>query len=104
VTSSVWRKQRIAANEHSFREINDRLAAELRQVRHLPEYVDFVCECGSRSCDARMTLTLEEYERVRADSETFAVLPGHVFPDVEVVLHGNERFQVLRKTEDPESG
>jgi hypothetical protein len=100
VSSSEWRHQRIAANESSFRAINERLAASLRQVRHLPEQLEFICECGNGACDARVSLTIAEYEAVRADALTFVVLPGHVFPEAERVVSGTDRFQVVRKTSD----
>ena len=46
-----------------------------------------------------MSLTLVEYEEVRSEPTHFAVLPGHVVPDVEVVVARNERFAVVRKNE-----
>ena len=98
MSSSEWRQRRIADNERSFRAINERLVDGLRQVRHLPEQVEFICECGSRACTARVSLTIAEYEAVRGDARTFAVLPGHVFEEAERVISANERFEVVRKT------
>src|SRR5881275_1191141 len=88
---SEWRKKRIAANETSFRDINDELERGLRRVPGLPPLLEFVCECGSRSCEAVVRLTLDEYEAVRTDSRRFAVVPGHVFLHTERVVAGNER-------------
>jgi hypothetical protein len=45
----------------------------------------------------QLTLTLDEYEHIREDSEAFAVAPGHVYPEAEVVVSQNERFTVVRK-------
>ena len=59
----------------------------------------FVCECGDPECTSTVSLTLVEYEEVRSDPTHFAVLPGHVVPDVEVVVARNERFAVVRKNE-----
>ena len=92
-----WRQRRIAQNETSFRDINERLEDELRQVRDTPEVLQFVCECGSRDCEEMVSLTLDEYEAVRRDSRHFAVVPGHVFTDTERVVSHNERFEVLEK-------
>lgn len=92
-----WRLARIAKNETSFREINERLVEGLRQVRDTPELVECVCECGSRACDELISLSFEEYEAVRSDSRRFAVSPGHVFPEAERVVAGNERFEVVEK-------
>lgn len=94
------RQARIARNETSFRDINERLEQGMRQVRHPPDQLEFVCECGDQDCTARVTLTLEEYEAVRRDSRHFAVAPGHVFLDAERVLSRTERFDVVQKIGD----
>ena len=95
--SSEWRRKRIAKNETSFRDINERLEEGLHQVRHTPELLQFVCECGSRDCEQLISLTFDEYEAVRRDSRRFAVVPGHIFPDTERVVDGNERYDVIEK-------
>jgi hypothetical protein len=92
-----WQQRRIADNERTFRSINERLADGLRHVNHLPELLEFVCECGSRSCAERVSLSIDEYEDVRRDARSFAVRPGHVFREAEDVVAGNDRFQVVRK-------
>ena len=92
-----WRASRIAKNEASFRDINERLDQGLRQVRHAPQLQRFVCECGDRECEALVLLTFEEYEEVRSDSRHFAAVPGHVFPETERVVRGNTRYEVLEK-------
>ena len=79
--TSEWRQKRIADNEASFRDINERLEDSLRQVRHTPDLLRFVCECGDRRCESSVRLSFEEYEAVRRDSRRFAVVPGHVFPE-----------------------
>ena len=95
--TSEWRQKRIADNEASFRDINERLEDSLRQVRHTPELLRFICECGDRRCESSVSLTLEEYEAVRRDSRRFAVVPGHVFPETERVVAGNDRYEVVEK-------
>ena len=95
--TSEWRQKRIANNETSFRDINERLEDGLRQVRHPPELLQFICECGDRSCESSVRLTFEEYEALRRDSRRFAVVPGHVFPETERVVARNERYEVVEK-------
>ena len=90
-----WQKERIAKNEASFRDINERLEDGLRKVPGASGLQLFVCECGSRVCEQLVSLTFAEYEDVRRDSRHFAVVPGHVFPEAERVVGGNERFQVV---------
>ena len=95
--SLEWRQRRIAENESSFRDINERLERGLRQVPHAPERLPFICECGDRGCDASVLVTFEEYESVRSDSRRSLVVPGHVFPEAERVVAGNDRYEVVEK-------
>ncbi len=94
---STQRKDRIAKNEARFRDINERLEHGLRRIPHAPELLEFVCECGDRGCERHVRLTVSEYEGVRRDSRRFAVVPGHVAPDTERVVGGNDRFEVVEK-------
>ncbi|MDA0169482.1 hypothetical protein OJ998_10325 [Solirubrobacter taibaiensis] len=95
--SLEWRQQRIAKNETSFRDINERLESGLRQARHNPERLEFICECGDRECESSVPLSFEEYEVVREDSRRFLIVPGHVFPETEHVVASNERYEVVEK-------
>jgi hypothetical protein len=91
------RKQRIARNEASFREINERLSDGLRQVPHNPELLEFICECGNLTCEEHVQLSRREYEQVRLDSRRFAIVPGHVIPEAERVVSSGDRFDVVEK-------
>jgi hypothetical protein len=42
-------------------------------------------------------MTIAEYEEVRSEPTTFAIVPGHEVPDVEVVVRREGRFDVVRK-------
>jgi hypothetical protein len=39
----------------------------------------------------------EEYEQVRSDSATFAIVKGHRIPDVEEIVERRKRYDVVRK-------
>ena len=91
------RARRIADNESRFREINERLEADLRRLPVDGDPVEFVCECGHADCTASVLLTVDEYEQVRQDPTTFAMLPGHDIEDVEDVILRHERYVVARK-------
>ena len=95
------RARRIADNESRFREINERLRDDLRALPDDDEPVGFVCECGKVECAEQVSLTLAEYETVRAGSLDFFVVPGHQVPDVEDVVDLNDRYARVRK--HPES-
>jgi hypothetical protein len=88
------REERIAKNEVIFREVNERI----RDVVPSEDgAVDFLCECGREDCVEQIKLTMDEYERVRADPVQFFVKPGHASQDVEEVMEANERFLLVKK-------
>jgi hypothetical protein len=99
-------EQRIAHNETVFRSANENIRARRDELRFEPlEATAFICECGDPGCTRAMLLSLSEYEKVRRDPNTFAVIPGHDHPRAENVVTGefeekNDRFAVVRKHED----
>lgn len=90
------REKRVARNEALFREVNERIE-DLAERLGGNERTDFICECGADDCTAPITLTLREYEQVRAAANLFAVLPDHVAPDVESVVEEREGYVVIAK-------
>jgi hypothetical protein len=98
VPAEESRLTRIARNEASFREINDRLEKDLQKIPYTPERLEFVCECAKRGCETLIELTFDEYRALRADSRRFAVSPGHAIPDVERVVLSSDRYEVVEKT------
>ena len=95
---SERRKERLARNEALFREVNERVE-EISEGASL-DMIEFVCECGDAECTMTVSLTQSEYEQIRADPLLFAIMPGHVIPEIEDVVSEGERFQVVRKHED----
>jgi hypothetical protein len=91
------RERRLGLNEVLFREVNERLA-DVREPSRAPAGTyEFICECANRDCDARVALTLAEYESVRANPKHFLIHPGHQFPEIEEVVVRTERYAVIRK-------
>ena len=88
------REDRLARNETLFREVNERIE-EVRSPEE--DQIEFLCECGVEACKDVISLTVAEYEELRADSTTFAVVPGHSIEDIESVVAKTERFDVVRK-------
>jgi hypothetical protein len=97
------REERVAKNEALFREVNERIK---RMNEHLDtrNEADFICECGDADCTQPVSLTLAEYEDVRSRGTHFAVVPGHVAPDIERVVAHYSRFAVVEKTEARAAG
>ena len=61
-------------------------------------WFSFQCECGNTAgCNARVQMSLAEYERVRIGRRRYAVAPGHETPDLERVLERSERYLVVDK-------
>jgi hypothetical protein len=96
------REERVARNETLFREVNERIKQVNEGMSDPDGETDFLCECGDPECTRPVSLTLEEYEAVRADATHFAIVPGHTDPEVEFVVSTTERFAVVEKS-DPEA-
>lgn len=92
----MGRAERLARNEALFREVNERLEELGRRTGTADGGLDFVCECADESCTERITLTLPEYEAVRADPRQFAVLPGHEV-SVEHVVADRGGYRIVAK-------
>ncbi len=91
------RQVRAAQNQSLFREVNERLKGLADAFQFIAETTSFTCECADSSCTQQMSLSLGEYEQLRAGPNRFAVLPGHVYPDVERVVTDKERFVIVEK-------
>ena len=88
--------RRIGLNEALFRELNERLSALDEAFAPTTEAMELVCECGDAGCTERITMTPAQYEQLRADPATFAVVRGHASADVEAVEERGD-YDVLRK-------
>ena len=86
----------MAKNEALFREVNERIA-EVNEPLAPEEPSDYLCECGSRDCTEPVALTRAEYEKVRGVPTHFAVVSGHVVPDVEHVMAESGRYVIVEK-------
>ena len=64
-----------------------------------PSMPDWVCECANENCTEAVTLTVAEYEAVRADPTHFLVAPSadHVVAGVERIVERHERYWVVEK-------
>ena len=85
-------------NEATFRKVNEGMEAGQEPTGLLT----FLCECGRLGCNRLIELTRAEYEAVRANARTFAILDGHEIADVEDVVERHERYIVVRKRGTPE--
>ncbi len=89
-------KQRIAANESAFREINE--AIERGQWPGEPAGpVAFRCECARLGCNELIELSISEYEEIREHGRRFAVAPGHEASEAEAVVEKRPGYAVVEK-------
>jgi|1186.fasta_scaffold171876_2 hypothetical protein len=87
------RLERAAKNQSLFRQVNE----GIEQLGASGSSDAFVCECMDARCAERVSMTLEEYERIRADGNRFFVLVGHEVPDVEAVVETGDDYLVVSK-------
>jgi hypothetical protein len=93
------RQERVARNEATTRQINEEIQ-QAHQEGAFPEGpIRVLCECGHLECDRLIAITIAEYESVRADATQFAVVRGHVMPEVERVVAETDRYTVVTKRE-----
>ena len=89
---------RVGQNEAVFRDINERI-----ESGHWPgddKPAAFRCECASLGCNILVEMSVAAYERVRADSRHFLVVPGHEVAGAEVVIERHPGYVVVEKIGD----
>ena len=95
VTSREEEKR--AENEATFRAANERIRAAEQELNPPLERVPYLCECDDVQCRELIPLTAAEYERIREDGVTFAVLRGH--SSEGEVIEEHDQYLVVRKPE-----
>jgi hypothetical protein len=87
--------EKIAHTESLFREANERIAESAERFE--ATRTNFVCECADPRCTDRVEASLAQYERVRADGDTFLLTPGHEDERVEAVVRSSGELAVVEK-------
>ena len=90
------RTTRIEENEKLFREVNERVAEMHRGFQSGPD-PEWVCECGDESCFEKVSVSLADYQEIRARNDRFFVRPGHEKLDVERVVQQRDGYLVVEK-------
>ena len=89
---------RAARNQAMFRAINEQMQAMNEAFAFVTQTFAIACECADTECIETFEIGPEEYAEVRANPRHFAVLPGHVYPDVERVVRAMDEYVVVEKT------
>jgi len=88
----------IGINEGLFREVNERLQEISEDTGHSEwRSLELVCECADGQCVERITMSIDDYEALRAEATTFAVVPGHEVPQVEAVVARRDGYLIVQK-------
>ncbi len=90
-------EERISRNEAVFRQVNEQIEEVNRAFAMLTQTMEVVCECSDVTCTERFLMTIPAYERLRADSGTFVVRPGHELADVEAVIEERAGYSIVKK-------
>jgi hypothetical protein len=91
------REIRAARNQSLFRAVNEQIRAVNETFGATSSMFAIACECADVSCIETLEIPSAEYAAVRADPRQFAVLRGHVYPEVEKVVRELEQYVVVEK-------
>jgi hypothetical protein len=97
LVTPVSREERLAQNEVFFRSVNERIRGIAERHGSDPHKYEFLCECSDSSCVERVTLSLDEYEAVRADATRFVLADGHSDATIERVVETAPDHVVVEK-------
>jgi hypothetical protein len=99
-TYYIENEARGARTQSLFRDVNERVMDINEAFSIAIAHADWICECADPACSERISLTMQEYEAVRASPIRFAIAPSaeHFFDHLEVVIEKNDRFWVVEKT------
>jgi hypothetical protein len=70
-------QERIAENQASFREANEKIEAAAYKADFQERRVPFICECSDPACTEIIRLNLAEYDNLRRSPRRFFTAPGH---------------------------
>ena len=95
------RVRRLAANEATFRDVNERVAEIESGFGVERRLLHVLCECAHVACTHLIDVPLDRYEATRANPARFLVLPEHVLPDFEDAVERGNGYVVVQKREGP---
>ncbi len=90
-------KSRLAQNEDFFRGVNEKVNEKAESHGLDSHRYEFFCECSDAACMERISLTLPEYEHIRAAPARFVVKKNHVIREIEHVIETVPDHVVIEK-------
>jgi hypothetical protein len=90
-------EERIARNQATFRDANQRIVAAAGEIGIEPNAVPFICECSRESCTDVLLIELPEYAAVRRNPRRFLHARGHD-DHTGIVVELHPGYVVVEKT------
>lgn len=111
-------ERRQIENEMIFRRANEKVGDDLDEldelhiIENIPELlrdprlvVPFLCECSDEDCTETIFITLEKYQEIHTDRDTFIVRPEHQVEPIEKVIKSEATYNIVMKNNStPEPG
>lgn len=94
------REARAARNEALFRAVNEQVRQVNDAFAAITDEFTIVCECADMRCSEPLTIGPSDYSTLRANDRQFAVLPGHVDPEIERIVRETDGYVVVEKVGD----
>ena len=92
------REVRAVRNQALFRAVNEKLKMLNDSFQSITGTFTIACECADTTCVEMLEIERDEYSAIRGQPRHFAVLPGHVYPEVERVVRESDGHIVVEKS------
>jgi hypothetical protein len=92
-------QKKLAANQALLREVNEAIERGLWPGNEA-QVVHFRCECAALECNQAVSLTVTEYESVRANPRRFILVDGHERGSLETIIQRLPDYVVVEKVGD----
>ena len=97
VASDDEREIRAARNQSLFRAVNEKIREVNEAFAEISGAFAIACECFDTRCVQTLQISDDAYQQIRAHPHRFAVLSGHVLPDVEEIVEERSGYVVVEK-------
>jgi hypothetical protein len=77
--------------------VNEAILQQALRFGGIDDEYEFICECSDYRCAERLTLTLRDYEHIRAEGTRFVIAPGHDRAEVELVVETSPDHLIVEK-------
>jgi len=106
--------RRLAENEVFFRQKNRSIETQFASINKLAkdsnqsDFIDsddmilsFYCECSDETCELRVPLRRNDYDKIHSNNDTFIVVPGHEVTEIESIVTKTDVYYEVRKNFQP---